>query len=507
VTPALRPGPLLVAIALPTALAVLLLVTWSPKASVLDQLLPAAVLALVVGVIAHDALAGRLDPFAPRLPALVMLGVLFGARPIAMTVTGDYTVYGLDMRAQFTSVALMGFLSTVAFVAGSVQGEARAAAVARADDERGPSAGSRGRRRPDLEPTSRGVIPAVLLGILGLGLFAVNLIRNGGLAESLATLARGRSAQSITYLSDSSEYLSAGPVLLAVGAVVVVAATRGRLRPGEWVLCSGLVSVAVMAFLLTGSRRFIIPSVLVPVVLVFLLRGSRPRWRVLAVLGVLGFLVLGTIPYVRAEGARTNAGFATLLLDGVTSPVASAQTFIAGHDTEMFPALGVEKRAIDDGLGYGLGAATVGDLLLAPVPSLVFPDKPMTDRDQVLVQTFGASCAVTEGGVCPDFSATGTFYRDLGYPGVALGCWLLGLVSGRLRVGRRPRVGTAVLSAAWLVMLPVIVRAGFMPAFTWFLYFAVPSLVVLRLISRRGREVVEDEPVDQRAGVLLGLRS
>ena len=477
------PGAAAAAILLPTALVALLLVTWSPDASVLDQLLPAGVLALVVGVIARDALTGRLDPFAPRLAALVTLGVLFGARPIAMVVTGDYTVYGLDMRGQFTSVALMGFLSTLAFVVGSAQGEARAAALAVARTARG--------RAGDLVLRSRGVGPALLLGAAGLALFAVNLVRHGGLSESLATLARGRSAESIAYLSDSSEYLSAGPVLLAVGAVVVVSATRGRLRAGEWLLCTGLVGLAVTAFLLTGSRRFVIPSVLVPVVLGFLLRGTRPRWRVLAVIGALGFLVLGTIPYVRAEGARTHAGVVSLLADGVVSPVASAQTFITGHDTEMFAALGVEKRVMDEGLGYGLGAATVGDLVLAPVPSLVFPDKPMTDRDKVLVQTFGASCSVTEGGVCPDFSATGTFYRDLGYPGVVLGCWLLGLVSGRLRAYGRPRVTTAVLSATWLVMLPVIVRAGFMPAFSWFLYFAVPSLVTLRLMARR-----TDSPLD-----------
>ena len=207
--------------------------------------------------------------------------------------------------------------------------------------------------------------------------------------------------------------------------------------------------------------------------------------RVLIVVSAVAFLVLGTIPYVRAQGARTQQGFVSLMISGVTSPVTSAQTFISGHDTEMFPALGVEKRAIDEGMGYGLGAATVGDLVLAPVPSLVFPGKPTTDRDRVLQGTFGTSCEVTNGGVCPDFSSTGTFYRDFGYLGVTVGMLLLGLFSGRLRVRGLTDARTAVLSAAWLVMLPIVIRAGFMPAFSWFLYFVVPSLIVLRLMSSR----------------------
>jgi hypothetical protein len=462
-------GAALVGSFLPLGVLALVVIAWSDQVSVLDQVLPALVMLITAGSVALDALRGEFDPFAPKLPAIVMLGVLFGARPMYMIATDQYSIYGIDMRSQFTSVALMGLLATVAFVIGTAV----------------PGTVKRRAASPRLLMTSRGVFPALSLGTTGLVLFALNILRHGGIRESLTVLAAGRSSQSIVYFSDSSEYLSAAPVLLAVGAIVIVAATRGRPRWGEALLCCTLVSLAVGAFLLTGSRRFVIPSVLIPLVMMFLLRQTRPRARAFLLVGAAAFLVLGTIPYVRAEGARTQQGFVPLLVSGVTSPISSAQTFIGGHDTEMFPALGVEKRAIDEGLGYGLGAATVGDLVLAPIPSLIFPGKPATDRDRVLVSTFGASCEVTNGGVCPDFSATGTFYRDFGYLGVALGMFLLGLASGRLRVRGPADVRTVVLSAAWLVMLPIVIRAGLMPAFSWFLYFVVPSLVTLRLMSRR----------------------
>ena len=92
-----------------------------------------------------------------------MMGILFGARPIYMVATDQFSVYGIDMRPQFTSVALMGLVSTLAFIVGTAAGTSR---QPRGDRER--------------VLTSRGVLPAVLLALLGLALFGMNILRQGG---------------------------------------------------------------------------------------------------------------------------------------------------------------------------------------------------------------------------------------------------------------------------------------------------------------------------------------
>ena len=148
---------------LPLAVLALVVSVWSDQVSAIDQILPALVLLLVSGTIAADALRGDFDPFAPKLPALVMMGILFGARPIYMVATDQFSVYGIDMRPQFTSVALMGLVSTLAFIVGTAAGTSR---QPRGDRER--------------VLTSRGVLPAVLLALLGLALFGMNILRQGG---------------------------------------------------------------------------------------------------------------------------------------------------------------------------------------------------------------------------------------------------------------------------------------------------------------------------------------
>jgi hypothetical protein len=130
------------------------------------------------------------------------------------------------------------------------------------------------------------------------------------------------------------------------------------------------------------------------------------------------------------------------------------------------------------------GGATIGDLLIAPIPSSLFPDKPTTARDQMLIKAYGGPCGFAEGGVCPDFSAIGTFYQDFAWPGVLFGMAVLGALSRAVwaRYKEDPRSVTRVIVAAiWSVSLPIMIRAGVMPALAWCLYFLLPSLAIARL--------------------------
>jgi len=158
-----------------------------------------------------------------------------------------------------------------------------------------------------------------------------------------------------------------------------------------------------------------------------------------------------------------------------------------GSDTEMFPALAVEIMALDAPSNFYYGAATIGDLLIAPIPSALF-EKPMSARDRLLVDTFGEPCSALPGRLCPDFSVIGTFYQDFWLPGVFFGMLLMGYVGRRVWFvyNRTPGDPYSVFNvAAVSIFTFIIIRAGFMPAFQWFLYFWIPVTLGLRMIVQR----------------------
>jgi hypothetical protein len=119
----------------------------------------------------------------------------------------------------------------------------------------------------------------------------------------------------------------------------------------------------------------------------------------------------------------------------------------------------------------------------------VFSSKPVTARNSLLLRVFGHPCAPTAGG-CPDFSALGTFYQDFWYPGVVLEMAALGALAALIWFGYQrspadPR--RVVLAATTTVLLPIMIRAGFMPAFAWVLYFLLPTYFAIWLAKVAGQ--------------------
>jgi O-antigen/teichoic acid export membrane protein len=419
------------------------------------------------------------DIFEPIVGAGLTLAILFGVRPLYMLSTGSSDYLGHSISGTLGLATALGFVGTTSFVV--AYGAAASGRV----------------RRPHAWPSSHRTdtnvlhVVAPVMGALGVGLFLIFLGRSGSVLGSLSLLAHGRSPAVANLQEGTTQYLSASPVLLAIVATLVIVATAGRaMTAAERWLTGAAVLFPLGVFALYGDRRFIIACFFTPLVAYYLSRNRRPSSKRLLLILPVAFLIFATIPTARSAGARHESGGLTgIFRHAAEKPAHVWHTFIAGPDTDMIAALAVEVQSLKHPDDFTYGGATIGDLAIAPIPSAVFPGKPMPASDRLLTKTFGGRCDPIRG-LCPDFSAVGTFFQDLWIPGVVLGMALLGIASAvlwRRLVAQPDDPYRQALAGCWLVFVPVILRAGFMPAFSWFLYFAVPLMLCMKLVVAYSR--------------------
>jgi hypothetical protein len=423
--------------------------------------------------------AGTFDLLEPIVGGCVVLGAIFGVRPIAMVIAGDFIYRGQDIRPEFPFTIALGLLGTLAFAGAYEWIRARRTDISRIAE------------LPDarLEPAIIYSYIAIL-SVLSVVLFGVHLSRLGpGLIEGLRLFAGGTSPELANRWAGTTEYLSASPILAACAATLLGVSNRWRLTRYQLTIITALIAYPLVVFYVSGDRRYMIPTAGVPIVAWMLMTARRPRRRLLVLVVPVTFAVLTAIPFVRWETAKDNTGgFAAAFVQGIGDPVRAVERFILGPDTNMLPALAIEVRVLSAPADFFYGRATVGDLLLAPIPHILVAGKPQTARDELLIRSYGNPCQVTALGVCDDFSVIGTFYQDFWVPGVAVLMALLGALSAALwsrwrRSSNDPRL--VVVLSAWVVFIPIMFRAGFMPAMAWCLYFLVPCLIGVLISIRR----------------------
>ena len=445
-------------------------------------------------------IAGRsFDLFEPIVGGALMLAVTFGIRPVYMWFLGVERFLGAPIGPRLDETVVIGFLATSLFMAAYELIAARPVAVRQ----------SRGTSIADLDWARVVRFGAVATG-LGLLLYVAHLSLGGSPLEAAKVLLQGRSAASQEIHARSSEYLSAGPILISCAGILVVLAGRGALSRRQKLLALTLVAIPAAIFLVCGgARRFAIPTVAIPLVLLYLTSRRRPSLKKAAIVVPILFVALAMTPFARsAAGRQVEGGVVGLFVAAAQQPVFVMNVFFLGSDTEGFSALAVELDALDDASDHFFGRATVGDLVLAPIPSEVFPWKPRTARDALLVKTFGTPCRPAGKG-CRNVSVVGTFYADGWYLGVVLGMVLLGGASAavwRFHLAQTERAAALALAATWTVFLPIIIRASFMPPFAWFLYFLIPTLAGIYLAGTRAglRETLERVRWPGRRGALHG---
>lgn len=452
----------------------------------LDLILAVAVIVASLEPTLVRIVRRQFDIFEPTFAAGVMLCVIFGVRPIYIIAQRQYGYLGYDVEPQLTATIGLALAGVLSFdIAYEVIGPWLWKKLS-------------GRHRPGTQPRQwiatgairrSGWLIGAATSALGLFLFTMYLRQLGPLDEALSLWLGGHSAELSARSAGTTEYFYSAPVLLACAAIAIGVLSLWRLNRLQQGVVAALILVATAIFTINGDRRFLLPCLLVPVVALCIQTSRRPSARLLAVAIPVGFILLATAPWLRTADARAQFGGIPSILTNVFShPLLAWDTFITKDDTDMESALSVEIQILREPEDFYFGRATIGDLLIAPIPSSVFHDKPVTARNDFLTRAWGGPCA--PGYFCSDFSVIGTFYQDLWWPGVGIGMVFLGLLSNLLWVWWQ-RNSTSpyrvVAAASWTVMLPILIRAGFMPPFAWWLYFLIPTVVIVFAASAAGR--------------------
>jgi oligosaccharide repeat unit polymerase len=330
-----------------------------------------------------------------------------------------------------------------------------------------------GRRLATIRPHSRINQPAAIGVALAIGLAAqvAIVVRAGGPVASVET------ANAQAALSDSFVlFFLAG---FAPAALAVWVAWRKPADRREWVALALSIAAVCGFFLVAGSRARVLILLLALAVIVNYLR--RP-WRarelvigaVLFLAFVSSFLVFrnvagdGSLREATDEGARHVLDERVILNDTTSYDQVLYATTLYGrslrHERGRFLLDGLRSyvpRKIDPGKPEG------GDILF---------------RRAVWGEQFAAGRPPT---------AVGDLYIDFGFPGVAVGALLIGLLChallGLLRGGGPGREYRIALYALLLTVLYELVADTFSIAFGFVLTLVVPFLVAVHLFGRLPR--------------------
>ena len=276
-----------------------------------------------------------------------------------------------------------------------------------------------------------------------------------------------------------SEYLILAPLLASCVATILIIINNNK-KPDiiQSVILLLLIMYPTLLYLLIGNRRFMLPAIGVPVIAYYLIRTKTLSLKKIALLFFVIVPIIISIPHLRQiESREYHGGIKGYSENILENPFKLIDSVASGPDTEMLPVLAAEIKTLNKSSNYYYGKASLGDLIIAPIPTAIFPDKPMTARNELLIEIFDEPCSAKLDGICPDFSAVGTFYQDFGWFGVLTGIAFLGAITAyawkRYQIiGPEPQI-VAFLSS-WYIFLPILIRAGFMPAFMWFLFYWVP---------------------------------
>jgi ABC-type amino acid transport system permease subunit len=444
-----------------------------------------AVVTLAVGVAIVLALplawriAGRrFDPFEPIVVFALAWGVMFVVRPIAIVVRDDTNFYGVEIRSTLDQAVLLGLLGAVAFVVGH-------------EVPMGPRLAHRLPRTSEVDPSLRLVVVALAVGGLATISFVGFLLWAGGV-EALDTFLAGRSEEFDELLQGSPLYLWTFSFAIVPAALLAVAVAMMQRRTAVVLGAAALVGVALLRILPTGTRLYLLILVGGAVVLLYLRRGRRP-----GVVGVaigLTAALVASYALVLFRDAYTRESAPSALEAVASTPSRVFSPLVEGPDAEMAPALAGALLAVPSELPHRYGAATLGDLVVRPIPRQLWSGKPQPHVITVTEEVWPVARAT--GNFAPNFTPVLSFYWDFGLPGVFLGLVLYGVLARLayaylLRQADNWVVQLLYALALWLLVLAV--RADpVLLALNCFIMF-VSVLAIVRVSGSHSRETARGE--------------
>jgi hypothetical protein len=413
----------------------------------------------------------RFDPFEPIVLLAVGVIVLFVVRPIAHLAYDQMWHRDRRLEPGFDRALLMAFIGVAGLYLGYALGAGRRLA----------------RRLPELRQDwrpERLTAFAIGLVVVGLVLFAGFIQQVGGLAVARSFLF-ARTHEEGEIFARATAYFYLGPFLAIPAALLIMeSAARGRKR--ILLVLAGLAAFLVVA--LTGPRGdriWLLTMLMSLAVLPYLRTGRRPRVLSLAAVFVVVFAFGVTfLAEVRTPTAR-QASPAELFARTLENPFRGVEDFVLGPDSEMFAIMAMEAEEIPARKPYAPGV-TLGSLVAGPIPDGLWPGKPESADIQIYSHLFPAQAQVTKAGTAP--SMLGGFYYDLGFPGVALGALLVGLLFRVLfeYLRAHPRnASVRLLYAAALPLTFVLLRGNPTDTLPRALYLVVPVLAAVWWASRR----------------------
>lgn len=386
-----------------------------------------------------------LSPYSLMLFILISI---FGIRPLLMPDEPEsFGFYGYNISTGFADATFLGFVGTTSFIAGALFWRL-----------------VRERKLSDAITDGSAPVPswapkraATIAWALSAAWLVIMIVVGGGVGY-LAQLFGGRSQDVISRLENVPAFVGALP---AIGCLVI-AAVRFRYERherytkaqnlGYWLVA--LASVVPPSAL--GTRRYLIPCLVIAIMGALVNNWNKRIKASWVAFGVVGFLALAIVPFVRSAGSRTARG-ETDLVGSMASYFqdeglrGTLNNFFLSYDTEMFNYVAYLSQAMGDSIPFGWGRGIVGDLVSMPLPASLTPFPRWSDY--LLSQSFGTGCEYK--AVCPVPSVVGILFSDLALPGLFIGMVLLGVAAAkferRLLASNGASVAALMLAAGFAI--------------------------------------------------------
>lgn len=395
----------------------------------------------------------RGSALSPYSLMLLILVSIFGVRPLLMPAEPEsYDFYGYSISSGFQAAAFLGFLGTLMFVLGSMFWSY----VLRQLHERKTSVPKPIVELPTWMPRRA---TAIAWGLSGSWLLLMIVL--GGGVGFISLLFAGRSADVISRLENVPAFVSALPVIgcLTVATVRFQYERTLKYTRGQS-LAYWLVAVtAVVPPLALGTRRYLIPSILIAVIGALANNWHGKIKLTWIATGAAGFLALAIIPFVRSAGSRTALGGDSDLIGAMglyfkeEGLRGTLNNFFLSYDTEMFNYVAYLSKTMGSSVPFGMGRGTIGELVAMPLPAAITPFQRW--NDVLLTYAFGANCSYETA--CPVPSIVGVLYSDLALPGLILGMFAIGIMAARFE--------TSMLISSGAKTSMLLLIAGFSVAF------------------------------------------